>query len=514
MSKVSRNIFFYLLIFLNLIIQSYPFEIFEDESKSPIAKIALNGHNLGEIEKILISKLFAEINLSPFNLSEEIPFLGNISLNLYDNILKISNESEVDIEFVKEDNLNIIIKNIKGEMTFNYKFNSKIIDSEGNGTILINNIYMKINNKIIQIHNKHEPEKIIPGIKIDSIRIDDFKLEFRFSKTGTFEKLIKYFNKNLKHYLLSALNIEMEKKQIISNINLQLSTILENLDLNVPIKLKDVEQNLNFSFSFNEKPLIENNCLELSLYGEIKGDYYSYDKNNNISLPCIINNSSLISEHSINSIISQFIFNNALDTLYYFGKFNLEITNDTLNMSDLNIGTMSLIIPELTSKYNRTQKIKIITSAKTSPILNFYNNNILKININENLTIYVYNESNDSGENAIEADSKLEISAELYTNNTEIKLEIKSISMLTLDVRKSTVGEINTHNAILKFNTFSILFVSQITSKLKTIIEDLRQKLINYKGINFNNIFIKTYENFIKVDISPILVSLFNIINY
>jgi hypothetical protein len=342
-------------------------------------------------------------------------------LNLYDNILKISTQSEADIEFVKEDNLNIITNKIKGEITFNYKFNSKIIDSEGNGTILINNIYMKINNTIIQIHNKHEPEKIIPGIKIDSIQIDDIKLEVRFSKTGTFEKLVKYFYKNLKHYLLNVLRIEIEKQQVIQNINKQLSTFLENLNLNVPIKLKDIDQNLNFSFSVNEKPLIQNNFLEMSLLGEIKGDYYSYDKINNISLPCIINNSTLITDHSINSIISQFIINNALDSLYYFGKFNLEITNDTLNVSELNIGTMSLIIHELTPKYKTSQKIKMIISAITSPILNF-NNNILKMNFNEKIIIYVYDESGDSGENAIEADSKLEINAELYSNNTEIKL--------------------------------------------------------------------------------------------
>ena len=167
----------------------------------------------------------------------------------------------------------------------------------------------------------------------------------------------------------------------------------------------------------------------------------------------------------------------------------------------------------LTKKYKTSQRIKIITSAITSPILNI-NNNILKMNFNENLIIYVYDESKDSGENAIDADSKLEISAELFANNTEIKIEIKSIKMLTFDVKKSLVGEINTEDVISKFNYFSNIILSQINNKLKTLIEDFRQKLINYKGINLSNIFIKTYENFIKVDISPILVSLFDIINY
>jgi hypothetical protein len=101
------------------------------------------------------------------------------------------------------------------------------------------------------------------------------------------------------------------------------------------------------------------------------------------------------------------------------------------------------------------------------------------MNFNENLIFYVYDKSNDSGENAIDADSKLEINAELYTNNTDIKLEIKSISMLTFDVKKSLVGEINTEDVISRFNYFSNIMLSLINGKVKTIIEDLKQKLIN-----------------------------------
>ena len=314
------------------------------------------------------------------------------------------------------------------------------------------------------------------------------------------------------------MNIDIEKQQVIQKVNQQLKNIFENFNFNIPINLKDVDQKLNFSFSFNEKPLIQNNFLELSLEGEIKGDNYMYDKINNISLPCIINNATLISNYSINSIISQFIFNNVLDSLYYFGKFNLEITNDTMNISELNVGAISLIISELTPKYKTSQKMKIITSAITSPILNIKSNNILKLNLDENIKIFIYNEAsyvNDLGEIAIDADSRLDIIAEFYSNDKEMKLKINSISMLNFDVKKSLVGEINTTDLITRFNYFSnILFLSQINNKIKTIIEDLRKKFINYKGINISNIYTKTFENFIKVDISPILVSLFDIIYY
>ena len=189
-----------------------------------------------------------------------------------------------------------------------------------------------------------------------------------------------------------------------------------------------------------------------------------------------------------------------------------------MNISELNVGAISLIISELTPKYKTSQKMKIITSAITSPILNIKSNNILKLNLDENIKIFIYNEAsyvNDLGEIAIDADSRLDIIAEFYSNDKEMKLKINSISMLNFDVKKSLVGEINTTDLITRFNYFSnILFLSQINNKIKTIIEDLRKKFINYKGINISNIYTKTFENFIKVDISPILVSLFDIIYY
>ena len=54
----------------------------------------------------------------------------------------------------------------------------------------------------------------------------------------------------------------------------------------------------------------------------------------------------------------------------------------------------------------------------------------------------------------------------------------------------------------------------QINQKIKDKVENLKQILVNYKGINLSDIFAKSYENYIKVDISPIMVSLFNLIYY
>ena len=86
--------------------------------------------------------------------------------------------------------------------------------------------------------------------------------------------------------------------------------------------------------------------------------------------------------------------------------------------------------------------------------------------------------------------------------------------MLSFEIMNSLVGDVDVENAKKNFNNLVKLYLSQINKKIKEKVENLRQALINYKGINFTNIFGKSYENYIKVDISPILISLFNLIYY
>lgn len=315
-------------------------------------------------------------------MSENITFLGNINLLLDNMSLTISNNTETFLNFIEEDNINININKLKGKIIFNYQFKSNFITGEGNGTILINNLKLKVNNTLIQIPNAHETDKEITGIKIDSLTIDDFELELTFSKNGTFEKTMKYFYKNLKKFLLNVMEIELNKVDAINNINDKLYTLFRNINMNIPLKLMDIDDEINFSFAINEKPIIKNNFLEFSIKGEIKGNNYVYDEINNITLPCIIDNIELISNKTINSILSQFIFNNALDVLYFFGKFNLEITNDTMGISELSVGFLSGFIREIINGYKSNQTAKIITNSIASPILNINNNNKIKFYLN------------------------------------------------------------------------------------------------------------------------------------
>ena len=333
MLKFSRYIYLIVLILFFPLTISNSFESLKNKLQFPILKLAVNGQKIKELEKIIILRFLSEkeLNLNEFNISENIPFLGDIKFYLNDMILKISNNTDADIFFVEENNINVIINNFQGKINFNYKFFSKIITGEGQGNILIKNLSLQVSNTLIQVKNNHEREKEMIGIKIDSIIINDIQLQFNFSKNGTFEKLIKYFNRNLKKFLINVIQTEFNKIDTMKQINNKLLDIFKNINLNIPINIKEIDDELKLSFSIDEKPYIKNHFLEISLKGEIKGNNYIYDKINNITLPCIINNTELISDKSINSIISQFVFNNAIDVFYFYGKLNIDITNDTLN---------------------------------------------------------------------------------------------------------------------------------------------------------------------------------------
>ena len=522
MSIFLRNRYFVLLILFFRLTKANLIKSLENELQFPILKLALNGQKIKELEKIIISRFLLEkdLNLTEFNISENIPFLGDIKFNLNDIKLKISNNTDADIFFVEENNLNVIIDNFQGKIKFNYKFYSKIITGEGEGNILIKNISLQVNNTLIQIKNHHEPEKEIVGIKIDLIIINDIKLIFNFSKNGTFEKLVKYFNQNLKTFLINAIQTEFNKLETIRQMNNKLIDIFKNINTNIPINIKEIDDDLKLSFSIDEKPYIKNNYLEISLKGEIKGNNYIYDKINNITLPCIINNTELISDKSINSIISQFVFNNIIDIFYYYGKLNIDITNDTLNLPVLNIRGISNIVKEISSYYKYNQEVKIITKAISSPIINLNDNNMIQITLYENLKFFVYNETENSiksiGTIPIDSDSNLQILANFIINESDFKLNIKSIQMKTFEIKKSLIGDINIKEVIKNFDNFinSFIVLPNINRIINNITEGIKQKIINYEGINFSDIYAKSYENYIKIDISPILVSLFDLIYY
>ena len=511
MSKIS----IYLFVFVCLFSKSFLFFLPEP----PVIRLALNGSNLGDIERIVVAKLLKEreISLDPVNYTDNIQILGKMNISLDNIVIKITNstDAEISLTFAEEKNINFILNLLQGEITFTYNFYTGLVSSSGNGTAYLNNISLSLNNTVIQVKNDHEPEKFGPGIQIDSVAFNDMDLKFSFDKNGTLEKLLKYINKNFKVLLLKIAENELNKESFLSSINDKLLDVFKSIELNIPIdNLLKIENNLNISFSMNEEPIIKNNTLEVSLEGRLTGDSYTYYDVNNITLPHIYNNTELFTQKSINSVVSQFIFNNALDFMKYYGIFDLVITNDTLGLSEINVGLISIIINEMTKVYNSSQKVKIITNATDSPILRLNENNKIIVNLFQNVKFFVYNQTEkygneDIGTIAVDANTELEVEATFNVKDDKIELTVSSITMLTFDVINSLIGEINIQKVKDNFkNACTLMILPTINNKIKELIDSL-PKPLRYQDILFSKLEVQSHVDYLKIDLSPKLDSIF-----
>lgn len=493
----------------------------ENTQKIPSTiRLTLNGNNLGDIEKIAIEKLLKEqdIILEPINVTEEIDILGKLDLYLNNTTIKITNstDAEISLSFAEKENINFILNILHGIITFDYYFYTGLISGEGNATIYVKNLSLSLNNKIIQVPNEYEPEKKGPGLEIEGIVFNDLDMDLYFSKNGTLEKFLKYFNKNLKNIILKIAEYEVNRNDILQKINSLLFDLFKSIKLNIPIEnLLQVEDNVNISFSMNEEPMIKNNVLEISFEAELKGQHYNYENYTITKIPHLVNNSELLSEKTINGAIGQFIINNVLDVLFFFGKLNFVITNDTLSLPEINVGTISAIIPEITKGYAASQKVKIYANALDNPVLKINENNKLNLKIIVNLKFFIYNETQyfdeDIGTIPIDADSQIDIEADFFFNDTNIQLTLTSVSMITFEVKNSLVGEINTERVKTNFKTFMSFMIGNINKSINNAIQNL-PKPFNILDINLNELVIQSYEDYLKFDLSPIIASLNNII--
>ena len=158
-----------------------------------------------------------------------------------------------------------------------------------------------------------------------------------------------------------------------------------------------------------------------------------------------------------------------------------------------------------------------MTKAVDNPILKISEQNKLKITLFENLKFFVYNNTNylseDIGTIPVDANSNIEIEANFNVNHTELNVEITSINMLTFEVQNSLVGDINTENVKQKFKNkidTNLQFINkQISSKIGEL-----PKPLNIEGVLLNELFVQSYEDYLKADLSPIISNLIKYLKY
>ena len=158
-----------------------------------------------------------------------------------------------------------------------------------------------------------------------------------------------------------------------------------------------------------------------------------------------------------------------------------------------------------------------MTKTVDNPILKISEQNKLKITLFENLKFFVYNNTNylseDIGTIPVDANSNIEIEANFNVNHPDINLVIASINMLTFEVQNSLVGDIDTEKVNTNFKNLIGLCRPTINQQISSKIAEIPRPL-NIEGVLLNELFVQSYEDYLKVDLSPIISNLIKYFKY
>ena len=85
--------------------------------------------------------------------------------------------------------------------------------------------------------------------------------------------------------------------------------------------------------------------------------------------------------------------------------------------------------------------------------------------------------------------------------------------MLSFEVQNSLVGDIDTEKVKKNFKTLIGLYMETINKEISSKIKEL-PKPLNIEGVLLNELFVQSYEDYLKVDLSPIISNLIKYLKY
>ena len=85
--------------------------------------------------------------------------------------------------------------------------------------------------------------------------------------------------------------------------------------------------------------------------------------------------------------------------------------------------------------------------------------------------------------------------------------------MLTFEVQNSLVGDIDTEKVKTNFKNLIGLYMPTINQQISSKIAEIPRPL-NIEGVLLNELFVQSYEDYLKVDLSPIISNLIKYFKY
>lgn len=472
----------------------------QQEKNDSVLVFYLSEYGLKTVEKSLIPAIF---NNNPIPLplpgafEQKIDFIGKLKLNITELNLKFDNisEEQMNIEFQENNStINLTIKQVTGNLNFTYDFQSGFYNNKATGNIKISNMSVEISSEICTVANKKNTEKLGPNVQIRNLLVPQAPLlAISFDAPGRVEMLVKLFF-NLISNSISQSIVDNLTKEKVENFNKNVSEYMSNLELT------NTFDNITVDYSLNSAPVIKNKTLEIA-FGAVMGDVtpeanYTYNGTKYV-VP-----HAFYGEAPIYGFLNQYLIDGLFEILQKQNKLKIFVPAELVQTAlfSLDVNGISKFIPQISQKYNATDKVDLNVSSLAAPQIGFKDQK-LKAAFNFAIDFQVRNpsQSETKTESAAALNFKLNADLGFSVQNAKLQIKVKSVEFTDVQVISSNIGEINTEKIKSNLN----LNINIVLLIYSTFNYDLGIFLPKIAGISLNQTTVLPHDGYLEFGIIP-----------
>ncbi len=470
----------------------------QQEKNNSALVFYLSEYGLKTVEKSLIPVIFNNKPIPlplPGAFEQKIDFIGTLKLNITELTLKFDNisEQQMNIEFIENNNtINLTIKEISGNLNFTYDFQSGFYSNKATGNVLIRNMSVEISTELGTVANAQNPEKLGPNLQIKYLKVPQSPvLSISFDAPGRTEMLVKFFF-DLVSNSISQQIVENLTTEKVQSFNKNISDFMANLEL------QNTYGNITVDYSLNSAPLIKNKTLEIAFDALMSADTptnYTFN-GTKYAVP-----HAFYGEAPIYGFFNQYLLDGFFEIMQRQSKLKGFVPAELVQtpLFNLDVQGISKFIPQISEKYNATDKVDLSIASVATPLIGFKDQK-LKGAFNFTVDFAVRNSQNlNKSESAANVNFKLNADLGFSVKNAKLEIKVKSVEFTDVQVISSNIGPINTEKlkSNLNMNINIILLI------YSTFEYDLAIFLPRIAGISLNQTTVVPHEGYLEYGIVP-----------
>lgn len=417
--------------------------------------------------------------------------------------LNISNitEDNFELSFLEPNKINLEIKNISGNVSFDDSFTLSIFKESSHVSADVLNFDLKMQLELTEVESKQIKGKMLPSLTLQNV---DLNLDFTYEISGDFWVNITN-NKFIKSLIVKLIKSQLTKMLINTlkgTVNNYISDTIASLPLYIPLDNVFNKTGLALDYEILSKPKItEGNFLSVNTKGLIVNTNINQTLNPPYELPSDIPDSE---EHKkvTELFLSDFSLNGALYTLFLSEmlKFNLD---SSLLPKDfpikLNTTSLDIIFNGLSNVFGIDIPTEISLYALSAPNLNFTEENIdLKLSFGCDINVLV-NETNKVLAYKLNSSFRANVNLTVEENGS-VKANINNLYLQDSQMIETVVPETSINNIENLFN-----FAASVGAPIinKKYLNNIVIPLPTIYGIKISNSTVYVKDKYVDIHVNP-----------